>query len=95
MNDILLDAFGEDVVLTVSGEAVPARAEYRGPWAGNAVGGMQGEYLEHRLLMQTETYNALGASGAEQAMVRGVQYRVTDVSPDEAGMTRLILARFR
>lgn len=96
MNDALLDTFGESVTFTRTNlSQVIASAAFRGPWEGYSVAGIPVERPVPMLEMKTADWEGLGVVAGNTVLVRGVTYTLTEITADEAGMSRLLLEAYR
>lgn len=94
MSDRLTRFMGEPVAFVLSGGDVTATAHYRSPWEGITVGGVAMEHGAHTLDMATAALPA-GAKEGGAVRVRGLDMTITEISGDDGGMTRLLLAEYR
>lgn len=98
LNASCVEAFREEVEvqLVIAGQPVPIPdAAHRLPWEGQNLAGMGMERLSPEVSLETRLWLELGGAEGGELIARGVRYRITEVSADEAGMTRLLLARWR
>lgn len=95
LNDDVLDAFGETVIVTVGVASTEITAVFEESWTGMAVGGMQVERPDPTISALTSVWSATAAKEGAQVTVRGEPMRVIGVTGDDAGMTTVNLGRFR
>ena len=89
MSNRLAQTMGEPVVFVVSGEELTARAHYRAPWEGFDAGGTPVEVERHTLDIPTASL-PVGVVEGGGVLVRMKALRITEISADDGGMTRIL-----
>ena len=85
---------GEAVVFVLAGQNTTVHAHYRAPWEGVSFGGMTVDNIAPTLDVDTASLPA-GVEEGGTVRVRGLPMRITEISADDGGMTRILLAEVR
>lgn len=96
LNAACVEAFREEqqVVFLVGAAEIGVEVAYQAPYEGTDVNGMPVERPDHTLHLETALLPAGTVEGGE-VRVRGRVMTITEISGDDGGMTRLLLAEYR
>jgi len=95
LDDAAIACFGEEVIFHADTGNVPARAIYRAPWEGTALGGIIVERADPSIDMRLADWQALDMQADDEVTVRGVRYTILEYPADDGGMVHISLAKYQ
>lgn len=94
MSNRLAQVMGEPVVFVLAGQEVERRAHYRAPWEGHDASGFPVDSQQHTIDIPTAQLPA-GVVEGGTVLARMSALRITEISADDGGMTRILAAELR
>ena len=91
VTDRVIDAFGEQVTVSIGGTPKTIVAVFEDGW--EAVGAGEVDVSSSAPLLYCVATDVTGIAAGDTVTVRGTTWTVTDVQPDSQGMTTLRLRR--
>lgn len=91
LNAAVINAFAEDMIITVSATPTTVSAVYFAPFEEYAMGGQLLNKPDHVVIMKSTVYSGTSASDGDTITVRGRVMQIVGSEADEAGMTAVSL----
>jgi len=87
-NSAIMTAFGESI--TLNGNAIEAVVDLT-PGGHDIGGGMLVDKIDPSVTVMTADFSAITAQRGNAALIRGVDYEISSILPDDNGMTTITL----
>jgi hypothetical protein len=90
----MLGTFGELATIRVGAVDTQLAGIFSAPYQNGPLGGHEARDIDPSIAFDTDEFAATGATQGAAVTVRGTEYRIVGIEPDDGGMTKCSIREY-